>query len=73
MALWNEIDPELEFSHFNIFEDQEVREGIKSTTWLIYCFITLYSLAYSNWPSFPQLYIEGDLVGGLDVMRWENS
>jgi len=58
MALWNEIDPELEFSHFNIFEDQEVREGIKT---------------YSNWPSFPQLYIEGDLVGGLDVMRELND
>ena len=24
---------------------------------------------YSNWPTFPQLYIEGDLVGGLDVMK----
>ena len=24
---------------------------------------------YSNWPTFPQLYVEGDLVGGLDVMK----
>lgn len=30
MALLTEIDPELKFAHFNIFEDQEVREGIKS-------------------------------------------
>ena len=30
MALWKEIDPELKFSSFNIFEDEAVREGIKS-------------------------------------------
>lgn len=41
-------------SHFNILEDEEVRQGIKE---------------YSNWPTFPQLYINGDLVGGLDVMK----
>ena len=35
-------------------EDEEVRQGIKE---------------YSNWPTFPQLYINGDLVGGLDVMK----
>jgi len=40
--------------HFNILEDEEVRQGIKE---------------YSNWPTFPQLYINGDLVGGLDVMK----
>jgi len=58
MELLGEVDPGLDFSHFNILEDQEVREGIKT---------------YSNWPSFPQLYIEGDLVGGLDVMRELND
>lgn len=58
MALWKEIDPELEFSSFNIFEDEAVREGIKT---------------YSNWPSFPQLYIEGELIGGLDVMKELNE
>lgn len=41
------------FSHFNIFEDQEIREGLKT---------------YSNWPTFPQLYIKGELIGGCDIM-----
>lgn len=42
-----------EFTHFNIFEDDEIREGLKS---------------YSNWPTYPQLYIKGELVGGCDIM-----
>ena len=41
------------FEHFNIFEDPEVREGLKS---------------YSNWPTFPQLYVNGELVGGCDIV-----
>ncbi|MDD5215478.1 MAG: Grx4 family monothiol glutaredoxin [Methylococcales bacterium] len=41
------------FSHFNIFEDEEIREGLKS---------------YSNWPTYPQLYIKGELIGGCDIM-----
>ena len=40
------------FASFNIFEDPEVREGLKT---------------YSNWPTFPQLYINGELVGGCDI------
>lgn len=40
------------FAHFNIFEDPEVREALKS---------------YSNWPTFPQLYVNGELVGGCDI------
>jgi len=41
-----------EFASINIFEDPEVREGLKS---------------YSNWPTFPQLYIGGELIGGCDI------
>jgi monothiol glutaredoxin len=41
-----------QFASFNIFEDPEVREGLKT---------------YSNWPTFPQLYISGELVGGCDI------
>jgi monothiol glutaredoxin len=41
------------FSFVNIFEDQEIREGLK---------------AYSNWPTFPQLYVKGELVGGCDII-----
>ena len=36
-----------QFDHFNILEDPDLREGLK---------------AYSNWPTFPQLYIGGELV-----------
>lgn len=39
-------------------EDEDVRQGIKE---------------YSKWPTFPQLYINGDLVGGLDVMKEMNE
>ena len=24
---------------------------------------------FSNWPTFPQLYIDGDLIGGLDIIK----
>jgi monothiol glutaredoxin len=42
-----------EFSSFNIFEDSEIREGLK---------------AYSNWPTYPQLYVNGELIGGCDIV-----
>jgi len=41
-----------EFNHVNIFEDPELREALK---------------AYSNWPTYPQLYVNGELVGGCDI------
>jgi len=44
---------ETEFSYVNIFEDEEIREGLK---------------VYSSWPTFPQLYANGELVGGADIM-----
>jgi len=44
----------VKFSSFNILSDPEVREGLKK---------------FSNWPTFPQLYIEGKLVGGLDIVK----
>jgi monothiol glutaredoxin len=40
------------FAFVNIFEDPEIREGLK---------------AYSNWPTFPQLYVNGELIGGCDI------
>lgn len=42
-----------EFAHFNIFEDPELREALK---------------AHSNWPTYPQLYVKGELVGGCDIV-----
>ncbi len=41
-----------EFKHINIFEEPEMREALKR---------------YSNWPTYPQLYINGELVGGCDI------
>ncbi|GAG88365.1 unnamed protein product [marine sediment metagenome] len=41
------------FMSVNVLEDQEIREGIK---------------AYGNWPTIPQLYVKGNLVGGSDII-----
>lgn len=41
------------YSAFNIFEDQELREALKE---------------YSHWPTYPQLYVKGELIGGCDIM-----
>src|SRR5262249_40747081 len=41
-----------EFKHVNIFEEPEMREALKR---------------YSNWPTYPQLYVNGELVGGCDI------
>lgn len=41
------------YAFVNIFEDPEIREGLK---------------AYSNWPTFPQLYVKGELIGGCDIV-----
>ena len=40
--------------HFDILQDNDIRQGIKT---------------FSNWPTFPQLYISGKLIGGLDIMK----
>lgn len=42
------------FGHFDILLDNAVRQGLKT---------------YSNWKTFPQLYVEGELIGGLDVVK----
>lgn len=42
------------FKSVNVFDDEEIyRQGIK---------------IYSNWPTIPQLYVGGELVGGSDIM-----
>jgi len=41
------------FAFVNIFEDEEIRQGLKD---------------YSNWPTFPQLYVKGELIGGSDIV-----
>ena len=37
----------------NVLEDEEIRQGIKE---------------YANWPTIPQLYINGEFIGGSDIM-----
>jgi monothiol glutaredoxin len=37
----------------NVLEDEEIRQGIK---------------AYANWPTIPQLYVNGEFVGGSDIL-----
>ena len=41
------------FDTFDILTDEEVRQGLKT---------------YSNWPTYPQLYADGKLLGGLDIV-----
>lgn len=41
------------FETFNILADPEVRQGLKE---------------YSGWPTYPQLYVDGKLVGGADIV-----
>jgi monothiol glutaredoxin len=43
-----------EYASVDVLEDPEIREGIK---------------AYGNWPTIPQLYVKGELVGGADIVQ----
>merc|ERR1719428_881137 len=43
-----------EYSTFDILKDDEVRQGLKD---------------YSNWKTYPQVYISGELIGGVDILR----
>ena len=44
----------VEFKSHDVLQDESLREGIKS---------------YSNWPTIPQLYVNGEFVGGCDIIR----
>ena len=41
------------FETVDVFEDYEIRQGIKE---------------YSNWPTIPQVYVNGEFIGGSDVL-----
>ncbi|KAJ8652541.1 Grx4 family monothiol glutaredoxin [Lichtheimia ornata] len=47
-------EQQVKYSSFNILMDEEVRQGLK---------------AYSNWPTYPQMYVKGELIGGLDIVK----
>lgn len=42
------------YGSFDILTDDEVRQGLKT---------------HSDWPTYPQLYVSGELVGGLDIVK----
>lgn len=44
---------QVDFATKDVLEDWDIREGIK---------------AYSNWPTIPQLYVDGKFVGGCDIV-----
>lgn len=44
----------INFSYFDILTDDDIRSGLK---------------VYSDWPTYPQLYAKGELVGGLDIVK----
>lgn len=46
------------YGHYNIFENEETRQGLKE---------------YHNWPTFPQICINGEFFGGLDVLNEMHS
>ncbi|KAK0546792.1 glutaredoxin [Tilletia horrida] len=44
----------VEFGHYDILKDENVRQGLKKL---------------NNWPTFPQIIIKGELIGGLDILK----
>ncbi|KAG6453360.1 hypothetical protein O3G_MSEX008106 [Manduca sexta] len=44
----------VDYETFDILTDEEVRQGLKE---------------YSDWPTYPQLYVKGELIGGLDIVK----
>ncbi|KAE8149195.1 thioredoxin-like protein [Aspergillus avenaceus] len=46
----------VKYGFFNILADEDVRQGLKE---------------FAEWPTFPQLWVNGDLVGGLDILKEE--
>jgi len=47
-----------DFGSFDILADEEIRQGLKT---------------YSDWPTYPQLYVDGQLIGGLVIPIKINS
>ncbi|XP_053672035.1 glutaredoxin-3 [Anopheles nili] len=47
-------DTGVEYETFDILTDEAVRQGLKT---------------FSNWPTYPQVYVNGELVGGLDIIK----
>jgi monothiol glutaredoxin len=52
VRILKELD--IKFETFNILDDMEVREAVKS---------------FSDWPTYPQLYVNGKLLGGCEIVE----
>lgn len=47
-------ETKIAYDTFDILTDEEVRQGLK---------------VYSDWPTYPQVYVNGELIGGLDIIK----
>ena len=52
-SIFNLSSYNVPYEHFNVFTDQDVREGVKE---------------FSSWPTLPQIYIGGEFMGGCDII-----
>ena len=48
------VESDVYFESVDILEDEEVRQWLKE---------------YKNWPTYPQLYVDGELIGWVDIMQ----
>jgi monothiol glutaredoxin len=53
VQILNAVTPNQAFETFDVLADNEIREGIKQ---------------YSNWPTIPQCYVDGEFIGGADLL-----
>ena len=44
----------VEFGSFDVYSDEKIRQDVKE---------------FSNWPTYPQLYVNGKLIGGCDIVK----
>lgn len=47
-------ETKIDYDTFDILTDEQVRQGLK---------------VYSDWPTYPQVYVNGELIGGLDIIK----
>ncbi|GJJ08639.1 hypothetical protein Clacol_002858 [Clathrus columnatus] len=71
VAILREHD--VEFTHFDILEDEAVRQGILKSLGL-HTLVLIQGdnvglKTLNNWPTFPQLIVNGEFIGGLDIIK----
>ena len=66
---------DVKFTHFDILQDEVVRQGesgysaVETDLMYLSAWESAGLKTLNNWPTFPQLIIGGELVGGLDILR----